>query len=159
MLAPTLRVRDYKRTTLMPRHKRVVVRLAEGYFADDGPMDPARLDAFAEELDRDMSNASKTLRFGLKLMLDALRLLPLFVIGRLALFDELSLADRQRMLSRMESSNLIPVALIFVAYKTAMAILFFEDPAELRAIGYPGPARERYKRALPTAPSGEDARP
>jgi hypothetical protein len=144
MLAPQLRVKDYARKTLRPRHKAVVARLAEGYFAYRGPMDPALLVSFTEEVDRAISNASKTLRFGLLVMLDALRWLPLFLLGKPAAFEDLGLEDRQRMLERMERSNFVALTLIFVAYKTLMTMMFFEQPNELIAIGYPGPERHRY---------------
>jgi len=38
--------------------------------------------------------------------------------------------------------------IIFVAWKTLMAIIFFEDEEALRDMGYPGPERTRYKLAM-----------
>jgi hypothetical protein len=132
----------------------VVRALAEALFSPDGEVDAARLDAFATEVDAFLSPASKTLRFGLMLMLDVIRWAPLFVIGRLAVFESLARADRSRMIEAIDRSRVTQLTLVLVAYKTVMTILFFESEEELRAIGYPGPERHRYKRALPPAPEG-----
>ena len=50
------------------------------------------------------------------------------------------------------------LTLIVVAYKTIMSILFFESEAELRAIGYPGHERYRYRLPLEAA-AKSDAHP
>jgi hypothetical protein len=136
--------RDYTRTTLKHRHRSIVRAFAEAMFHHDPPPPKARLDTFADEVDRFISPASKTLRFGLLLMLDAIRLLPPFVIGRFAVFEELTLEQRIRMLEKMDRSRRPLVVLLFVAYKTVLTMLFFEHPDELRAVGYPGPERHRY---------------
>jgi len=119
-------------------------KLAEAYFAYDGPMDPARLAVFTKEVDRAISTASKTLRFGLVLMLDVIMWSPLFIIGKLSTFEGLSLEDRASYLTRLERSRIVPLALIFVAWKTLLTMVFFEEPEELAVLGYPGPARTRY---------------
>jgi hypothetical protein len=148
---PLLHVRDYARTTLRPRHVTVVAALTEALFAHDEPMRQVDLVAFAREVDRAISTASKTLRFGLLAMLDLLRFLPLFLMGKLSFFENLPLPDRIRLLERMERSRFSALTLVFVAYKTLLTMIFFEEPRELAAMGYPGPARERYKRGLPVA--------
>jgi hypothetical protein len=118
-------------------------------------VEPERLDALAAEVDAFVSCASKTLRFGLCAMLDVLRWAPLFLIGRWRTFDELPRAERTRVLHAMERSKLAQLTLIVVAYKTVMTVLFFESEAELRAVGYTGAERHRYKRALALAPRAE----
>jgi hypothetical protein len=123
----------------------VVRGLAETLFSPNGEVEPARLDAFIDEVDAFMSPASKTLRFGLCLMLDVIRLAPLFVIRRWSTFEALSLSDRTRMLEAMDRSRVAELTLIVVAYKTLMSILFFEAESELLAIGYPGPERHRHE--------------
>jgi hypothetical protein len=143
-----LHVRDYARTTLKPRHRPVVRAFAEALFHHAVPVPEARLDAFAGEVDRFISPASKTLRFGLLLMLDVIRWLPLVVVGRPALFENLPLDARITLLERLEGSRLAPLTLILVAYKTMMTVLFFEEATELAATGYPGSARERWKKGL-----------
>jgi hypothetical protein len=122
-----------------------VATLAEAYFAEGQPLPAERLAAFTEEVDRAISNASKTLRFGLRLMLDALRFAPLFMIGKPALFEDLPLDQRVRVLVRMERSRVAAWTIIFVAWKTLMALIYFEDEATLRDMGYPGPERTRYR--------------
>jgi hypothetical protein len=112
-------------------------------------MDPKMLDLFTLEVDQAISNASKTLRFGLRLMLDALRLAaPFFMIGKLRVFEELELRDRVGVLVRMEHSRFAPWTIIFVAWKTLMTLIFFEREDILRDLGYPGPERTRYKLAV-----------
>ncbi len=151
MPLPLLRTRDFARTTLRPRHRAVVRALGEAMFTGDEPLAEADLDALVESADGFMSPASKTLRFGLTGMLDILRFLPLLVVGRFAAFDDLSREDRVKMLGRMDASRFVPFTLIVVAFKTMLTIAFFEDEARQRAIGYPGPEREHYKRSLPVA--------
>jgi hypothetical protein len=154
------RPKPYARTTLKRRHRPVVRALAETLFSPDGEVEPERLDAFVDEVDSFISPASKTLRFGLCLMIDVVRWAPLFLLRRFRAFEELPRAERSRMLEAMDHSRVAELTLVLVAYKTLMTILFFESDVELRAMGYPGPERHRYKRALPAAPTGpEEATP
>jgi hypothetical protein len=147
-------VRDYARTTLSPRHRRVVHAFTEAFFFDpENPFPEGRLDAVVKDCDGFVSPASKTLRFGLRLILDVMRLIPVLVVGKLALFDELPVEKRVEMLDRMETSKFILFTLMVVAFKTILAVVFFEDPRELKAMGYPGPERKRWKRALEPAPA------
>jgi hypothetical protein len=141
-------VKDFQRTTLRPRHRPIIAKLAEAYFTDGDPLSPGRLSAFTDEVDAAISNASKTLRFGLRLMLDAVRFAPIFMIGRFRWFEDLPLDERVRVLVRMEHSSVMTFTIIFVAWKTLMAMIFFEDDEALRDMGYPGPERARYKLAL-----------
>jgi hypothetical protein len=151
---PVTHVRDYARRTFAPRHLQVIATFAEALFHDPAaPFEPGQLEALATNCDQFVSPASKTLRFGLRAILDVLRWLPLLVIGRLATFEELPLADRIRMLERMERAR-PPLPLMLVAYKTILAMLFFEDPKELAATGYPGPERQRWKLSLVKEPAG-----
>jgi hypothetical protein len=133
--------------------------MAEAFFSEGGPLDPRLLEAHTEEVDRAISNASKTLRFGLRLMLDALRFAPLFMMGRLHVFEDLSIEDRARVLARMEHSRFAPWTIVFVAWKTLMTLVYFEDDAILRDIGYPGPERTRYRLAQAPAPTPKEAPP
>lgn len=148
MAAVHLHLKDFVRTTLKPRHRGLMPKLAEAFFAHEGPMDPERLATFSAEVDRAISTASKTLRFGLVAMLDVIRWSPLFVIGRLSTFEGLSLDDRARLLTRLERSRFVPLALVFVAWKTLLTMLFFEDEEGHKALRYPGPERTRHLRIL-----------
>jgi hypothetical protein len=136
----------------------VVRGFAEALFSHEVVVAPERLDAFVEDVDQFVSPASKTLRAGLLIMLEIVRWCPLFVIGKLSLFEELSLADRTHMLEKMERSRFSPFALIFVAYKTVLTMAFFEEAAELAQLGYPGEERKRYK-LLPIAAESPASRP
>ena len=122
--------------------------MAEALFTNQEPITDKRLDEFVVEIDKFISPASKTLRWGLMRLLELLNLVPLLLIGKLSLYENLSLADRRKVLQRLEQSQFPPFLLSFVAYKTLMSIVYFEDEEELTKLGYPGPARERYKRSL-----------
>ena len=143
--------RPYERRTLRARHRAVVRALAEVLFSPDGEVDAGRLDRFVGDVDRFLSPASKTLRWGLLVILDLLRWAPILMLRRLSAFESLSRADRTRMVEAMERSRSARLALVVVAYKTVMTILFFESPEELKLIGYPGAERHRYRRGLPLA--------
>ena len=144
MLVPVLRTRDYRRTTLSASHRAFMKLLAEAYFAHDGGPDDARLDDFVTDVDQFISPASKTLRFGLVASLVIIRLLPIVIIRKATTFDALSLEDRVRMLEAMERSRFALIAMVFIAWKTILSMLYFENPTELAAIGYPGTERKRH---------------
>lgn len=149
--APRTLTRDFARTTVKPHQRPFLRALAEAMFSPDGEVAPARLEAFVDEFDAFISPASKTLRAGLALMAFAVRWSPLLYL-QLGPFEALSVDDRVRHLQRLERSKIAQLPLLVVAFKTVLTLLFYEDEEEQRAIGYPGPERHRYKRALPTAP-------
>lgn len=152
MMDTQLPSREFRRTTLGPRQQRIARALAEALFTEDEPLDGARLDAHVLDVDDHMSRASKTLRWGLARMLDVIGILPVFLMLRLRSFDELSVEDRVHMLEKMDRSSFAPLALMVVAYKTLMTMCWFEAPAMLARVGYPGDlAREKYKRSLPVS--------
>jgi hypothetical protein len=163
-MPPVLVTRDYQRTTLKRRHRPVVRALAEALFSPDGEVEEERLDAFVGEVDGFISPASKTLRFGLLLMLDVIRWSPL-LFARFRTFEELSVKDRVHHLEKLDRSRVKQLPLLVVAYKTVLTMLFYEHESELAALGYPGPERKRWQRTLPVvhAPtpsmSIEEARP
>ena len=148
-MEPLPRTKDYRRTTFAARHVPVLRALAEALFSPDGELDDAALDALARDVDRFVSPASKTLRFGLKLMLDVVNLSPLF-FGTLRTFAALPVDARIRHLERLEASRVAQLPLLVVSYKTMMTMLFYDDPERLRAIGY-SHERARWRRALPVA--------
>ena len=140
--------KDFRRTTLEPRHRPLVRALAEALFSPNGEATPERLDAFVDEVDAFMSPASKTLRFGLVMMLHVLRWSPLF-FGCFRLFDDMTVEERVTHLEKLDHSKVKQLPLIVVAYKTVLTMLFYEDEDELRGLGYPGPERKRYLNVLP----------
>ena len=135
--------KDFRRTTLRPRHRPIVRALAEALFSPAGEATPERLDAFVDEVDHFISPASKTLRFGLVMMLGVLRWSPL-LYGKFTFFDAMTVDERIAHLERLDRSKVKQLPLIVVAYKTVMTMLFYEDPQELAGLGYPGHARKRY---------------
>jgi hypothetical protein len=137
--------RDFARTTLRPRHRPLVRALAEAMFGhEDGPA-PARLDAFVAEVDAFVSFASRTMRFGLLVMLELMRFAPVLLFYRLATFTRLTRDERARVLERMERSRLVFLTLVFAALKAIFCLVFFEQPEELAATGY-SPLRRRHRR-------------
>jgi hypothetical protein len=144
--------KDFRRTTLRPRHRPIVRALAEALFSPDGEATPERLDSFVDEVDRFISPASKTLRFGLVLMLNVLSWSPL-LFGRFRFFENLDVEERVKHLERLDRSKVKQLPLIVVAYKTVMSMLFYEDEQELRGLGYPGAERKRYLNTLPPRPA------
>jgi hypothetical protein len=139
-----MRTRDFARTTLLPRQRRMIRAIAEALFTDEAPLDGAMLDAFVTNIDGFMSPASKTLRAGLMLLLEVLRWLPVVVVGKMSTFDGLPIETRTEMLDRMDRSRFSLFPLIVVAFKTMLTIPYYEDEERLRAIGYPGEARKRH---------------
>ncbi len=136
--------KDFARTTLKAHHRPVLRALAEAMFSPDGEVEPERLDAFVEDVDGFISPASKTLRFGLLLMLFAIQWSPLLFF-RFKTFDELSVDERVVHLERLEHSKVKQLPLLVVAYKTVLTMIFYEDEQEQQAIGYPGHERRRWK--------------
>ena len=144
--------KDFRRTTLKPHHRPVLRALAEAMFSPDGEVEPERLDAFVEDVDGFISPASKTLRFGLLVMLAAIRWSPLLFF-QLKTFEELTVDQRVHHLERLEKSKVKQLPLLVVAYKTVLTMIFYEDEQEQHAIGYPGHERKRWKKgaSLPLA--------
>jgi hypothetical protein len=138
--------KDFARTTLGPADRRIVRALAEALFSvpeDDQEVPPSRLDALVTEVDRFMSPATKTTRFGLRLLLAVLEWSPLLFF-RFRTFAGLARGDRVRHLERLERSRVAALPLLVFGYKTMLTMLFYEDPREQRAFGYPGPERRRH---------------
>lgn len=125
----------------------MVRALAEAMFSPDGEVAPDRLDSFVDEVDAFISPASKTLRFGLVLMLVAIRWSPL-VFFRFTPFDGMTVEDRVKHLERLEHSKVKQLPLLVVAYKTIMTMIFYEDEEEQRSLGYPGPERKRWLKVV-----------
>lgn len=116
-------------------------------FAHEHGPRPERLDAVVVELDRFISPASKTLRFGLLAMLGVVRFAPVLLLLRLSTFETLPFAERVRVLERMATSPWVVLALVLAAYKAILSLLYFEQDDELVALGYRH-ERHRHRRGL-----------
>ncbi len=131
----------------------MVAAIAEALFATDGKaLDRDMLEEFVTNIDGFMSPASKTLRSGLMLMLEALRWLPIIVVRKFSTFDDLPIVTRTEMLDRMDRSSFSMFPLMVVAWKTVLTVAYYEDDARLREIGYPGEERKRYLTVVSPAP-------
>jgi hypothetical protein len=133
------------RFVLRPRQRVVLRALGDALFAhEDGPC-AAQLDALVGGFEAHLTPVSRTLRFGLLAMLDLIRWLPVLLLVAVRPFEALDRERRVRILERMERSRAAALLVPLVAYKSFLAFIFFEDPDELRAMGYPGDgARKRW---------------
>ena len=130
---------------LRPRHRTVVRALAEALLHHDAGPGEEQLDVLVERFDAHIDVVSPTLLAGLLAALDLVRWMPLLMLFAWSTLERLPVERRVALLERMERSRLPLVVLPLVAFKTMVSLAFFEDPAELRAMGYPGDhERRRY---------------
>jgi hypothetical protein len=118
-------------------------------FAEDGEATSERLERHVAEVDAYISAASKTLRFGMRVALFVIRIAPILLFARMTTIERLDVHARADVLARLERSRIASLTLVFVGWRTVMTLLFYEDAAELAAIGY-SDAREKH-RHLPLA--------
>jgi hypothetical protein len=116
----------------------VVRALGEALFAHENGPSAIQLDRLVDGFEAHLVPVSRTLRFGLLAMLALVRWLPVVLFTALRPFDDLPRDARIRLLERMERSRVAALLVPLVAYKSFLSFIFFEDPAELRAMGYPG---------------------
>jgi len=132
--------------SLAPRHRAVARALGEALFHHaDGPT-PEQLDTLVAGVEAHLVPVSRPQRVMLLFALELVRWLPLLLLVGLDTFDGLSVERRLRILERMDRSRVLILLMPLVAFKTLFAMLFFEQPAELRAMGYPGDDRKRWLR-------------
>ena len=126
--------------------QRAVVRaLGEALFQhEDGPTH-AQLDTLVDAVEAHLRPVSRPQRAALLLGLALVRWLPVLLGVALATFEQVSIAKRLRILERMDRSRVLLLLMPLVAFKTLLSMLFFEQPAELRAMGYPGDDRKRWR--------------
>jgi hypothetical protein len=137
---------------LAQRHRRVVRALGEALFHHEAGPRAEQLDTLTARYEEHLAAVSGTLRFFLLASIELVRWLPLLLEPSLAPFDDLSVVARVRVLERLERSRAIALVLLFVAHKTLLSMIFFEDPTELRSMGYPGD--DARKTRLRVAPGG-----
>jgi hypothetical protein len=126
------------RFVLRPRQRVVLRALGDALFGHERGPRAEQLDALVDGYERHLTPVSATLRFGLLAMLDLIRWLPLLLLVGFRPFEDLPRERRVRILERMECSRVAMLLVPLVAYKSFLAFIFFEDPDELRAMGYPG---------------------
>jgi hypothetical protein len=126
------------RFALRSRHRVVLRALGDALFAHESGPRPGQLDALLDGFEAHLTPVSRTLRFGLVAMLDLIHWLPRLLLSSVRAFEELNREQRIRLLERMERSRAVLLLVPLVAYKAFLSFIFFEDPAELRAMRYPG---------------------
>jgi hypothetical protein len=131
---------------LSDRQRATVRALGEALFHHaDGPT-PLQLDELVASVEAHMRPVSRPQRAVLLLALLLVRWLPVLLWVAADTFDAVSVPKRLRILERMERSRTVMLLMPLVAFKTLFAMLFFEQPEELRAMGYPGDERKRWLR-------------
>jgi len=134
---------------LAPRQRRVLRAFGEALFAHAAGPSDAQLDRLVERMRGHLEPVSPMQRTMLLLALELVRWLPLLLFVSWRTFDDLPLAKRERLLDRMDRSRVPLLLLPLVAFKTVLAMHFFEDESELRALGYPGDERKRWLTIAP----------
>jgi hypothetical protein len=140
------RTKDFNRTTFGTSDRVVLRALAEALFSEDGEVPAATLDAFVIDVDGYVSPASRGLRFGLVAMLTFIRWSPILLFFAGSLFENLPVGRRVELLDRIDRSKIALVSLVLVAFRTIMTMVFYEQPDELKLLGYPGEERKTYLR-------------
>jgi hypothetical protein len=131
---------------LSPRNRALVRALGEALFHHDAGPTAEQLDTLGAAVEAHLVPVSRPQRAMLLLAMELVRWLPLLLFIGAGTFEHLSVARRLRVLERMDSSRAVALLMPLVAFKTLFAMLFFEQPAELRAMGYPGDDRKRWLR-------------
>ncbi|MBK8258503.1 MAG: hypothetical protein IPK82_38320 [Polyangiaceae bacterium] len=134
------------RRGLSPRAERVAASAMEAILADEderGNLIPGSPEACARAvrwLSRSAGHSSSNIRFGYGLLTWLLQLLPLFMIGVPSRMTELSLGDRIRYLTALETSRYGLLSMLLLAFKVPMSIVAFEEGAELSSTGFDRPS-------------------
>ncbi|HEY3822744.1 MAG TPA: hypothetical protein VGL81_36520 [Polyangiaceae bacterium] len=129
---------------LAPRQRDVVRALGAALFAHaEGPR-PEQLDALADGFERHLAPVSRVQRSLILLAVELVRWLPVLLFIAPRTFEDLSLDARLRLLERMDRSRFTLLLMPLIAFKSLLSMYFFEDPSELRAMGYPGDERKRW---------------
>ncbi len=131
---------------LAPRHRLVLRALGEALFAHEGGPRPEQLDALVTGVQQHLDPVSRVQRGLLLLALELVRWLPVLLLTSLGPFEDVPLPKRIALLERMDRSRFVLLVMPLVAFKTILSMHFFEDPGELRAMGYPGDERRRWLR-------------
>ncbi|MFO0592204.1 MAG: hypothetical protein U0441_31965 [Polyangiaceae bacterium] len=130
---------------LSPRAERVCRAAIEAMLADEDPdgrlvpASPAACDRAVLWMTSAAGVMSGDLRRGLGLLTFALQVLPIVVIGAPRRMTSLSLADRVRYLSALETHRIGLFAMLAIAFKVPMCIAAFEEGEELASTGFDRP--------------------
>src|ERR1019366_791371 len=96
---------------------------------------PEQLDALVDGFERHLVPVSRTQRTLFLLVVDLVRWLPLLLFVAARPFEDLGLERRLRLLERMDRSHFTVLLMPLVAFKSLLAMYFFEDESELCAMG------------------------
>ena len=133
------------RRGLSPRAERVCRAAIEAMLADEdaegrlSPPSDAACERAVDWLTHAAGVTSGDLRRGLGLLTFLLQMLPIVVIGAPRRMTSLSLADRVRYLSALETHRIGLLAMLATAFKVPMCIAAFEEGDELASTGFDRP--------------------
>ncbi len=125
--------------------------LADAMLAGDA--NDTRLDAIAREVDLYLGAASAFVRFGLRLLLFVVSFTPILLFVAPRRIDRVDLDRRITLLARLERMPFVPLSLAFIAWRTIILLVAYDDAAELVRIGYVH-EHKRHKRHLALLGSG-----
>jgi hypothetical protein len=132
--------------TFSDRQRAVVRALGEALFHHaDGPT-PEQLDTLVAHVEAHLAPVSRPQRAALLGAILLVQWLPVLLWVAPDTFEAVSVPKRLRILERMDRSRLTIMLMPLVAFKTLFSMIFFEQPSELRAMGYPGDERKRWLR-------------
>jgi hypothetical protein len=147
----TLGSPDFTRPRLRDRERHVVRSIAEAMLAGD--VNAERLDTIVQEVDLYLGAASAFVRFGLRALLFVVRLTPILLFVAARTIDRLELDARIELCARLERMPFVPLSLAFVAWRTIIVLVAYDDAEELVRIGYVH-KYTRHKRRLALLGSG-----
>lgn len=108
--------------------------VAEALFCDeDGPPPAARLDWLETDLGDFFGHVSRRARLIFWVCLTSTYVVGPLLLGRLATFAGLSVADRVRAIERLERS---PLSIALLGAKAILSFVYFEHPDAAREIGW-----------------------
>jgi len=142
---------DFERPHLGDRESSVVRAVTHALLA--GEVDDARLSTIVHEIDLYLGAASVLVRLGLRALLLVVGITPLLLFVAPKRIDRLDLDRRIELLGRLERMRFVPLSLAFIAWRTIILLVAYDDPKELVNIGYVH-EHKRHKRHLALMQSG-----
>jgi hypothetical protein len=144
---PSPDARDFRVHAFGPITRPLVRSLAEALFHDEArpPGEAAeRYEWVTEQADDFAGHASAQLAMSLRLAAIAVEWLPLIVVGRFTRASSMSAEARSAYVSALERHPISWFALLVVAWKTLLTIVWFEHPENAKELQYDG----RHERHL-----------
>ena len=150
-MAAVVTTPDFVRPHLGDREESIVRAVTHAMLA--GEVEEARLETIVHEVDLYLGTASTFLRFGLRVLLFIVGITPLLLFLSPKRIDRLDLDHRIELLGRLERMRFAPLSLAFIAWRTIILLVAYDDAQELVRLGYVH-EHKRHKRHLALMQSG-----